>query len=423
MKKIILIIGAAFAIFIILIYGSLNSTPKDFETSIIVDLDNVDSINFSAHDSLTIAASTLYEANELKKLMQGEHYRKAWSTPIKVPIVFLDTLLGGLKLIKEGGGNQTKSLKFKDSLGNKYALRSVNKNPMPLVPEFAKTLGLQNIIVDGISAQHPYAAIAVASLADAVQILHTSPKLYFIPKQELLKEYNKDYGNKLFLFEHETESVVNWTSIDNVSAIIETDDLQLLKLKRGHALKIDEHALVRARLFDLVIGDWDRHAKQWGWVIKEEQDGEIAIPLPADRDNAFFNIDGILPTIISNKNVTPEMRSFNDDIDYMPGLIHEFDVYFLKNTLEKVFIEEAQHLQQLLTDEAIENAVHKWPTQIFELDGQQIINKLKSRRDALIIYSKTFKRLLDEKEYPTQPLKGSEKLELNGHYSNCFECY
>ena len=423
MRKTILIIGAALVIFILLVYGSLNSTPKNFKTSTIVNLDNVNTIDFKDFDSLTISASTRYEANELKKLMQGEHYRNAWSTPIKVPVVFLDTLLGGLTFIKEGGGNQTKSLKFKDSLGNKYALRSINKNPTPLVPEFAKTLGLENIIVDGISAQHPYAALVVAKLADAAQILHTSPKLYFIPKQAVIKDYNEEYGNKLFLFEHETEGVVNWTPIKNVSSIIETDDLQLLKLKRGNSLKIDERALVRARLFDLVIGDWDRHAKQWGWVIKEVQSGQLAIPLPGDRDNAFFNISGILPSIISNKNVTPEMRPFNNDIDYMPGLIHDFDVYFLKSTPEIVFVEEAQQLQRLLTDAAIENAVREWPLQIYELDGPEIVNKLKSRRDALITYAKAFKNILDEKEYPTKPLKGSEDLKLNGHYVKCFECY
>ncbi len=423
MKKVIIIIGVVLIVFIILIYGSLNSTPQNFKTSTIVDLDNVNSINFKDYDSLTIAASTLYEANELKKLMQGEHYRNAWSTPIKVPVVFLDTLLGGLKFVKEGGGNQTKSLKFKDSLGNKYALRSVNKNPSPLVPEFAKTLGLENIIVDGISAQHPYAALVVAQLADAVDVLHTFPKLYFIPKQDVLKDYNKEYGNKLFLFEHETESVVNWTSIENVSTIIETDDLQKLKLNRGDSLKIDESALVRARLFDLIIGDWDRHAKQWGWVIKEEENRQIAIALPGDRDNAFFNIGGIIPTIVSNKNVTPEMRPFNEDIDYMPGLIHDFDVYFLKSTPETVFIHEAQQLQQLLTDQAIENAVRTWPSQIYDLDGQDIIKKLKSRRDALLSYAKVFKKILDDRDYPTKPLKGSEDLDLKGHYLKCFECY
>lgn len=423
MKKILLFIGAVLVLFVILLYWSLNSTPKDFKTSAIVNLDNIDDINFKDYDSLTIAASTLYEANDLKKMMQGEHYRDAWATPIRVKVAFLDTLLGGLTIIKEGGGNQTKSLKLEDSIGNKYALRSVNKSPAPLVPKFAKTLGLENIIVDGISAQHPYAATVVASLADAAQIQHTVPRLYFIPKQEALEAYSEDYGNKLFVFEHETESDTNWTSVENVSVIVETDDLMLLKLKLGTTLKIDEHALVRARLFDLLIGDWDRHAKQWGWIIREEAGAQIAIPLPADRDNAFFNISGIIPSVIANKNVTPEMRPFHKDIDYLPGLIHDFDAYFLKSTQESVFIEEAQQLQLLLTDSVIENALRQWPSQIYELDGKAIEAKLKSRRDELTTYAKGFKDILDNMEYPSEPLKGSEDLKLDGHYLRCFECY
>ncbi|HUH29243.1 hypothetical protein [Gelidibacter sp.] len=423
MKKIFITIGAVLVLFIILLYWSLNSTPKSYETSTIVNLDNVNSINFKDYDSLTISASTLYEANDLKKMMQGEHYRDAWATPIKVPVVFLDTLLGGLTIVKEGGGNQTKSLKLQDSIGNKYALRSINKTPAPLIPEFAKTLGLENIIIDGISAQHPYAATVVALLADAAHILHTSPKVYFIPKQEALDEYNEAYGNKLFLFEHETESKTNWTTIKNVSTIIDTDELQELKLKRGDTLKIDEHALVRARLFDLVIGDWDRHAKQWGWVIKEEENSQVAIPLPADRDNAFFNISGIVPNIIASKNITPEMRPFQKEINYLPGLIQDFDVYFLKGTTKDVFVEEAKQLQNLLTDQVIENAIRHWPAQIYDLNGLEIENKLKSRRNELVTYAKEFQRLLVEKPYPTSPLKGSEDIKFNGHYLNCFECY
>jgi len=423
MKKIIWFIGILLVLFIILIYWSLNSTPKNFETSKIVDLDNIDNINFKDYDSLTIAASTLYEANELKKLMQGEHYRKAWATPINVPVVFLDTLLGGLEITDEGGGNQTKSLELKDSLGNTYTLRSINKTPDPLVPQFAKTLGLENIVVDGISAQHPYAATVVASLADAAHILHTDPKIFFIPKQKSLKAYNNEYGNKLFVFEHETEGHINWTSIENVSTIIETDDLQLLKQKLGDSLKIDEHALVRARLFDLVIGDWDRHAKQWGWVIKKTENGQLAIPLPADRDNAFFNISGIIPGIIANKNIKPEMRPFHKDIDYLPGLVQHFDIYFLKRIPEIVFIEEAQQLQDLLTDEVIEKALRQWPSQIYDLDGEDIKNKIKNRRDELLNYAKAFKQVLDEKQYVSELLKGSEEVQFNGHYIDCFECY
>lgn len=60
----------------------------------------------------------------------------------------------------------------------------MNKDPEPLIPEVAKNLGLENIITDGISGQHPFGAILAAALADKAGVLHTHPVMYFVPKQK-----------------------------------------------------------------------------------------------------------------------------------------------------------------------------------------------------------------------------------------------
>jgi hypothetical protein len=354
--------------------------------------------------------------------MQGEHYRKAWSTPIKVPVVYLETLFGGIKDLDKGGGKQTQSLNFEAQNGIRYTLRSINKKPDALVPDIAETLGLENIVVDGISAQHPYGAIVAAKLSEHAGVLHTFPKVVFIPKQSSLDDYNKSYGNRLYLLEYETESKVNWTDFKNVTEIVDTKDLQKLKFKDKMDLSIDEHALVRARLFDLLIGDWDRHAKQWGWVIQHEGDKYTAIPLPADRDNAFFNLGGVIPYLIANRNVRPEVQPFDEDIDYLPGLVQPFDVYFLHHIPESVFIEEAQQMQKLITDEVIDEALHVWPKEIYDLDAKDIAEKLKRRRGDLLEYAKGFKKILDDKELLIEPLKGSEDLKLTKSQLECFEC-
>ena len=187
-------------------------------------------------------------------------------------------------------------------------------------------------------------------------------------------------------------------------------------------MHIDSHALVRARLFDLVIGDWDRHAKQWGWVIQKKENQLNAIPLPVDRDNAFFNIGGIIPSMIANKNVTPEMRPFSKDIDYLPGLVQPFDVYFLSNIPESIFIQEANYLKNALTDEVIDEALHRWPQNIYDLDAKTIEEKIKNRRNDLLDYAIGFKKNLDEKPMLSVPLKGSEDLQLSNELMHCFEC-
>ncbi len=422
MKKIIGLVVSLFIIFIILVYWSLNTTPENVENSKLVNFENFDVIDFKEHDSVLITATTQYKSNELKNIMQGEHYRKAWSTPIKVPVVYLDSIFGGMTVVKEGGGKQTQSLKLLAKNGIYYTLRSINKEPEALIPEFAKNLGLENIVIDGISAQHPYSAIVVANLAESAGILHTFPSLAFVPKQPALGNYNEIYGNRLFLLEYETESTTNWTAYENVIQIADTRELQKLKVIQKEHLTIDEHALVRARLFDLIIGDWDRHAKQWGWVIQQVGDHYKAIPLPVDRDNAFFNLGGVIPSIISNKNVTPDLRPFHKEIDYLPGLIMPFDVYFLHDVPESVFVEEAEQLQELINDEAIEKALSLWPKSIYDLDGVKIAEKIKSRRNNLVVYAKEFKTALDAKPVLNDPLKGSEDLELPKKLVQCFKC-
>ena len=423
MKKILAAIAVLFILFIGLVYWSVSSTDKEFKTCEIQNYEDLVTVNFREYDSVLVAPSSLYDGNLLKEFMQGKNYREAWSTPVKIPIVFLDTLKGGVKIVKEGGGKQTHSLKLKGKDGIMFTLRSVTKDPKKLIPEIAEDLGLENIIVDGISGQHPYGAILAAKLSEIAGVLHTHPRMYFVPKQDALGQYNEKYGNRLYLLEYETESKKNWTAYENVDEIVETKDLQELKQEKGDDLSIDWPALIKARLFDLLIGDWDRHAEQWGWVLIKEEQRTRAIPLAGDRDNAFFNLSGIIPSIITNKNIEPLVRPFEKEIDYMPGLVYPFDRYFLLDTPEELYIEQAKQLQASLSDKTIDEAFQVWPEQISKLDQAEISEKIKSRRDHLVEYAGAFHSIIQEQGALEEALKGSEDLDLkNSSLLKCFEC-
>ena len=423
MKKIILAIFSVVTVLIILIYISVSSTSETFETCEIVGKEDAESIDFTKFKKVKVSASSLYNSNFIKNLLQGENYREAWSTPVTVPIVYLDTMYGGMEILKEGGGKQTHSLRLKAKNGIVYTLRSINKNPEKLIPEVADKLGLENIIIDGISSQHPYAAPVVAKLANAVNVIHTNPQVYFVPKQTTLNTYNKKYGNRLYLLEYESEGPKNWTNLNNISEILDTEDLQEMKVENFDNLHINKEALVRARLFDLVIGDWDRHAKQWGWAIEQKDSTYLAHPVAADRDNAFFSIDGLIPNLIANKNVIAELQSFEENIDYMDGLVYDFDVYFLKNTNPEVFINQAKFIQQNLTDEVIENALRYWNDELYDLYAKDISKKIKSRRDNLVEFAKRFSTVINNKPLIQDALKGSDKDDVDPRIMNCFECW
>lgn len=418
MKKFLLVILMLFLIFLGLTYWSVNVFPEEVKISEVVAPAKVNSETLKTTDSVTVVLSNIYRGNSVKNFMQGTNYRKAWSAPVKMPVLYLDSLT----VVEEGGGTQTNSLEFRSENGIIYSLRSVNKDPQSLIPPAAKTLGLENIVIDGISAQHPFGAILAGSLADAANVLYTHPKMFYVPKQEALGRFSEEYGDKAYLLEYETEGKTNWTDLNNVVEIMDTEDLQELKMKHPDKVAIDKAAFVRARLFDFLIGDWDRHAKQWGWVVQKNAEDYIATPLGGDRDNAFFRIDGVLPTILTNKLVQPLVRPFEEDIDHIPGLVYPVDIYFLKSTPEEMFISEAKALQELLTDEKIEQALEAWPEVMQEFNGREIAEKLKSRRDELVEYAVDFKKIIDKRELLKAPLKGSEELDLPENLKKCFAC-
>ncbi|WP_369995338.1 hypothetical protein [Winogradskyella sp.] len=422
-QTIIVTLLVVVTLFIVLLYWSVGSTDKIYTKSIVYDIDNLETTNFRDYDSVELVPSDLYKADEVKKLFQGEQYRAAWSKKIKVPIVFLDTLKGGMTILKEGGGKQTHSLKLKGADGITYTLRGVNKDASALIPEFLKTLNLENVVVDGISAQHPLAAILVAELAEKANVMHTGPNMVFVPKQKELQQYNENYGNRLYLLEYETESDINYTKYSNVSKIVETDDLQEMKVSLKDSLHVDTSTLVRSRLFDMLIGDWDRHTKQWGWAIQKKDSMYNAIPIAGDRDNAFFHLEGVIPLILSNKNVVKELRPFDEDIDFIEGYIYPFDRYFLLKTPQDIFIQEAEKLQATLTDSALKESLKVWPKNIRDLDADDILKKIKSRRNDLKEYATKFHEIIQKQGKVMEPLKGSEDIALPENLLNCFECY
>lgn len=418
MKKFFFFILFCLIVFFGLTYWSLSVGPSEIYISKIVEPEAITSEGSQNTEKVKVSATNQYSANGLKRFMQGVNYRKAWETPVTAEILSLDSF----EILDEGGGNQTKSLDILGPEGALYSLRSVNKDPTPLIPKVAKVLKLENIVRDGISAQHPYGALLAASLAEHAGLLHTHPKIVYVPEQKKLQKFSKPYGDRLYLLEYETEGDYNWTPYKNVVKIVETDELQEMKTELGKRLQIDTKKLIRARLFDLLIGDWDRHAKQWGWVLQQQEDQLVAIPLPGDRDNAFFRIDGVIPTILTNELVQPMVRPFEKDLDHIQGYVYPFDLYFLKNVSEKIFIEEAKALQESLTDEKMAAAMQQWPRELQQLNGDEILEKLISRRDKLQEYAIDFREEIERLDYPEVPLKGSEDLELPAHLKKCFEC-
>ena len=337
--------------------------------------------------TVRVSASDQYKAGKGKEKFLGKNYRAEWSQPIEVPVFDLGTEKGGLKILQKGGGQQTLSLRLADSLGREYVLRSVEKYPEAATPEMLRKTFAQDLVQDQISAAHPYAALVIAPLADAVGIYHTNPKLVYIPDDPRFVEHRKNFANTLALFEERPAD--DWSDADffgNSKNIISTTKV-LEKITEDNDDMIDQEFVLRNRLFDLVIGDWDRHDDQWRWATIKDKKNTTYRPIPRDRDQAFFVNEGLVPGIWGRRWSLPKLEGFDENINWPSGLSFNaryFDRTFLTNLSRDDWARAAKDLQADLTDEAIEQAIRQWPDEIFQLNGERIIRRLKARRDNLV---------------------------------------
>ena len=88
----------------------------------------------------------------------------------------------------------------------------------------------------------------------------------------------------------------------------------LKNLQKDEKYTVDENEYIKARLFDMLIGDWDRHYDQWRWGEYKEGDKIIYKPIPRDRDQAFTKYDGALLSILMNIPALRHMQTFKDKI-------------------------------------------------------------------------------------------------------------
>ena len=131
--------------------------------------------------------------NAFNRTLFGTNYMQDYITTVGVRAVNLDTLRGGLKVIRKGGGHQTQSLRLKDEQGRQYTLRSLEKSALRFVqyfiykthylsPEYQETY-LLRMLQEYWTTANPYGVLTIGELSDALAILHPSPSLYFVPSQ------------------------------------------------------------------------------------------------------------------------------------------------------------------------------------------------------------------------------------------------
>ena len=395
-------------------YGNENQQEKLlFEQIIIKVRDTVVPANlptkFAATTTTKIYSDKMTRKSIFYKFFFGQHYRKYYSLPIKAKTATLDTLFGGVKPTREGDGYGFKSLGLANASGKEYMMRAMKKNPsrflqsvlfrdQNVLNQFGNTYA-EDILFDFYTTAHPYTQLAVANLADKIGVAHTNPLLYYIPKQPILKGFNYNFGNELYLVEENlTPSQKNVESFGKPLTIISTDDV-MKNLHKDEKYTIDEPEYIKARLFDMLIGDWDRDSDQYSWGEYQENGKVVYKPIPRNRDQAFTKYDGALFFVIMKKSALRNQQTFKDDIKNIKWLNskpYPQDIAFLKTADEKEWIKQAKYIQENLSDAQIDAAFSNLPEEVQDETIKDIKQKLKVRKTKLQNYAKEYFSVLQK---------------------------
>ncbi|HEX5151046.1 MAG TPA: metallophosphoesterase [Parafilimonas sp.] len=345
-----------------------------------------------AGDSIIVAEHASFnEWGKFHRFLLGENYRKEYATPTTLPVIRISSFKGGLTPVKRGGGHQSRSLRLKDNNGNEWALRSVDKYPEVLLPEQLRETFASDWIKDAMSAQHPYAALSVPVVANAVNVPHTNPVIGFVAPDARFGVYSRLFANTVCLLEEREPLGKSDNTMEMLAALNKDNDNS-----------IDSSEFFRARLLDLFLGDWDRHEDQWRWVDTKKGSEKKYIAVPRDRDQVFHLTEGIFPTSAARPWVAPFLHNFDGEIKKVNAFFFGgkyLNARFLNQFDHDAWMRMTKDFTAAVTDSVLHTALLKLPAASYKLRGEILFNKWHERRQnmpaALEKYYYFFNRIID----------------------------
>ena len=331
--------------------------------------------------TVRVTANPEYRAKGLRRILLGPNYRRLWAMPIEVEVLDLKNFAGGLKPTKKGGGKQTKSLRFDAADGREFRVRSVDKDPEAALPPEYRDTFVEWVAQDQISAAHPAGALIADRLEEAIGMPFVRHRFVVIPDDPALGEFRKEFGGMLGILGEEPRVKDPVTpGFESVEKIYDWEEVWPSGMvDESPSQRVDSRAYLRARLLDMLIGDWDRHQRQWAWARVKGQ--PLLQPVPEDRDQAFAKFDGAVlalarlgqPRFVNFEKKYPTPLGLNWSARFM-------DRRVLGELSYKDWDEAVRQVQGALDDKVLEEAARRMPPEYFRRTGARLIETLRARR-------------------------------------------
>jgi hypothetical protein len=330
--------------------------------------ENADSIKISVHPSYN-------NVSKIHRKLFGENFRKEWAANVTLPVIRISKIEGGLKLLQNGGGMQTKSVRLQDRTGKEWVIRSVEKIPDQVVPENLRGTFAMDWVDDEYSGQHPYSALIVPPLAEAVNVPHAHPVIGVLSPDAELGQFGVDFEGRVVLME---EREPTGKSVNTAKMARE--------LHESYNYRLDGREFLRARMLDLLVGDWDRHEDQWRWTVTKDGKEKVYTGIPRDRDQVFHVNQGLFPTIASLPWIAPVLGNFDSTIPHVKYSL--FKTRFIQQYTDAQFTYEewmsvVREFVKAENDDVLKIAIDRLPKELYAIRNNELLTKLKKRRDAI----------------------------------------
>lgn len=360
---------------------------------------NIENVTTSVYQDHEINKSFLH------KSIFGKHYRKLYATEINAPVVYLDSLFGGLNPVISDRDDQSYFLRLQTVNGKEYEMRRLRKNPELFLESLIfKELSLKgkientylaDFVNDFYTSAHPFIPLVVDELAQAANLNSNNTKLVYVPKQPKLGKYNTDFGNEMYLIADYHPKTEKLSFIDNepqVGEILKTEDV-LFYLEENADYSINESLYLRSRLFDFLIGDWDRHPNQWNWMVKKENNKIVFEPIANNRKHAFSKMDGVGFALLKQTPTFRHMQGFKANYAH-PRWINKsafpLDKALLQNTTLTDWQNAAKQISDSISNDVIKKAFSNLPIEIQNSDSEKLQKTLIKRRNGLVEFSEKY---------------------------------
>lgn len=335
----------------------------------------------------SIYPSDMMKRSKLYNKLWGKHYRDIYGIPIRVTAITPETFRGGSEVI--GQADNFQGLLLEDKNKNHFLLKALGGSTSFLESQFFREMYnhkdfqgtyLDSFIGDAYTIINPYTFIVADHLAEKTGLNTNDSHIYYIADNN-----RRDTVAGGWAIQDRLVNISELTDIDEKSNVITTGEM-LEKIRSSSNYAVDKEKYVRSRLYDLLIGDWNKIPENWTWEAQIVGDSILFSPIVIDRNHAFTKVDGLflgtmlsalsLPFIVDYDPLAKNLKKGN-------SLALPLDKTLLPEVDEAFWIEQAQYIQSQITDAAIDEAFALLPGEISVKETGELRGKLQKRRDNL----------------------------------------